>query len=307
MSDYTSFSLTLAAPTAIQAFAATDGQNSALHWRWEIRSTRCSSLEIRVRLPELWESLEALVRRSVTRICRRGSLYVSLQVDPRGHTKRVNVQALREIAQQLQEERQRQNTQGLPDEIFWQILHLPGMILETPSPMQEEQKRTDLSKTLQADFTRTLTTWNSQRKREGKWIAQTLAKEIDSLQKLVLCAQEQGKEQGSLLQTRFLRKMRELLPRSITTQNDHVDQEIALLVQQSAVEEEVLRLQVHAKTFKEALQTNTSGYKLAFLCQDMHRQAAKLSEKAATAQLVALGLEIRNVCEGLRENVQNLE
>jgi uncharacterized protein (TIGR00255 family) len=87
-----------------------------------------------------------------------------------------------------------------------------------------------------------------------------------------------------------------------------VAQELALIAVKADVTEEIDRLRAHVDAARVLLNTDGAvGRKLDFLMQEFNREANTLCSKAQSAQLTAVGLELKTVIEQMREQVQNVE
>src|SRR5437867_2136129 len=61
-------------------FARSAGEADGISWVWELRSVNSRSLDLRLRLPSGFDALEAELRASLQRHCRRGNITASLSV-----------------------------------------------------------------------------------------------------------------------------------------------------------------------------------------------------------------------------------
>ncbi|QJA06458.1 YicC family protein [Thermosulfurimonas marina] len=85
-------------------------------------------------------------------------------------------------------------------------------------------------------------------------------------------------------------------------------QEAALLADRLDFTEELDRLRAHVRHFREVLEASgPCGRKLDFLCQEMFREINTLANKAASAEISHLAVEVKSTIEKMREQVQNLE
>jgi uncharacterized protein (TIGR00255 family) len=74
------------------------------------------------------------------------------------------------------------------------------------------------------------------------------------------------------------------------------------------VTEELDRLEAHVAAARALIAGDgPAGRKLDFLMQEFNREANTLCSKAGSAELTALGLELKVVVDQMREQVQNVE
>lgn len=95
-------------------FTRVAGQHDSIGWIWEIRSVNGKGLDVRVRLPNGYEALEAIVRDVAGKLLKRGSVSVSLTVNRAGADSayRVNrdlLESLLALSAELKDEKRLSN------------------------------------------------------------------------------------------------------------------------------------------------------------------------------------------------------
>lgn len=83
-------------------------------------------------------------------------------------------------------------------------------------------------------------------------------------------------------------------------------QELAFLLDKIDISEELDRLKIHLISAKNLLNAPAPGKKLDFLCQELTREITTLSNKAQSAEISLKALEIKELIEKIREQVQNV-
>lgn len=89
-----------------------------------------------------------------------------------------------------------------------------------------------------------------------------------------------------------------------------LEQEIALLADKWDIGEEVVRARSHLAAFEELLEADADepvGKRLAFLLQELNREVNTIGSKANDATISRHVVEVKNVLERLREQVENIE
>jgi uncharacterized protein (TIGR00255 family) len=87
-----------------------------------------------------------------------------------------------------------------------------------------------------------------------------------------------------------------------------IAQEVALMADRCAIDEELSRLYSHFHQFALCLdQQDEAGRRMDFLLQEMNREVNTIGSKAANAQIAGNVVELKSVLEKLREQVQNIE
>ena len=83
--------------------------------------------------------------------------------------------------------------------------------------------------------------------------------------------------------------------------------ECAVFADRIAIDEEIVRLRSHLKSFEEMAAGESAGRKLDFLLQEMNREANTMGAKCADAAVAVQVVEIKCILEKIREQVQNIE
>jgi uncharacterized protein (TIGR00255 family) len=84
--------------------------------------------------------------------------------------------------------------------------------------------------------------------------------------------------------------------------------EIALMAEKTDITEEITRLESHIGNFAKALDIDDSvGKRLAFILQEMHREANTITSKALDYEISRLVINIKEELEKLREQSMNIE
>jgi len=85
-------------------------------------------------------------------------------------------------------------------------------------------------------------------------------------------------------------------------------QEIAIASDRLAIDEEVVRLQVHINNMRIYMEANEpQGRKLEFMLQEVGREVNTIGSKAMNTEIQSIVVELKGELEKLREQVQNVE
>ena len=83
--------------------------------------------------------------------------------------------------------------------------------------------------------------------------------------------------------------------------------EFVIFADRLDVTEELTRLDAHFSHFRSLAAGNTPGRSLDFLMQEMFREINTLGNKAGTAEISPLVVEMKTGLEKVREQIQNIE
>lgn len=100
------------------------------------------------------------------------------------------------------------------------------------------------------------------------------------------------------------------LAAGVALDEDRLAQEVAYLAERWDVNEELVRFRSHIEIFRELLEKDAAeavGKRLAFLVQEMHREANTIGSKANDARISHQVVSVKDEIERLREQVENVE
>ncbi len=289
--------------------AARSGTGAGHDWAWEIRSVNGKGLDLRLRLPDGIDGLEAEVRAAVGRVAARGNITLGLRL---GRSE--GAEALRispaglgaAIAGLIQvEEAARDRGLVLRPASAADLLTMRG-VLEQGAPVPADTGA--LRALLMSDLDLLLADFMSMRAAEGAQIATVLEGQLTRIAALTEAAAEAAEarrpETAAALQANLDRVM-EGAPGADPAR---IVQELAMLAVKSDVTEEIDRLRAHIKAAHTLLADIAPvGRKFEFLTQEFVREANTLCSKSGAARLTAIGLDLKHVIDQMREQIQNVE
>jgi uncharacterized protein (TIGR00255 family) len=292
--------------TSMTGFARADGENGASRWHWELRSVNGKGLDVRFRLPQGFEGMEARLREEMARHLKRGNVQASLTLERQksGSALRVNEDALNVVIAAMQSLSERIELMPPRPE---GVLALKG-VLETADVEDVEEDQAEAEKLLIASFGVAAASLAKARAEEGAKLQSVLSAQVDTIERLTAEAAASPAASVDALRARLKAQVSELLAASPSLNEDRLAQEAALLATKADVREELDRLTAHVAQARELMAGNEpAGRRLDFLTQEFNREANTLCSKAADVALTRIGLELKAVIDQLREQIQNVE
>lgn len=293
---------------SMTGFASRQGALGRYAWTWDLRSVNGRGLDLRLRLPDWIEGLEAAVRARLQKAMHRGSVQLSLRVQSSAEAGEVTLdparlQAMLKIVAETESAAAAADI-GLKPSSAADILGLRGML---DGPAREEDTA-ELRQALEADLELLLEEFKAMRAAEGASLAVLISGQLDEVERLreaaAVAATERGARAPELLKTQIER---------ITGATDAVDadrlaQELALLAVKADVTEELDRLAAHVAAARDLLAgPGPKGRKLDFLVQEFNREANTLCSKSGSTSLTGVGLDLKATIDQMREQIQNVE
>lgn len=293
--------------SSMTGFARVEGRTGDWAWSWEARSVNGKGLDIRLRIPPGFESIEVPARQRAAQRLRRGNVTLNLvatRIQGQAAWK-INVEVLEQVLAFLPELRRRVHDAAPPS--LDGILGLRG-VLESVEGQAVAGPDAALQAALTDGLDRTLAAMVAMRRDEGGRLAVMLAGQLDDIE--ALCRQAGGlaATQPAALRDRLLEQVRALIDGSPPLPEERIVQEVALLAAKADVREELDRLNAHIEAARVLVAAaEPVGRKFDFLCQEFNRESNTLCSKSTLVPLTRIGLDLKAAIEQMREQVQNIE
>lgn len=107
---------------------------------------------------------------------------------------------------------------------------------------------------------------------------------------------------------RMADRIRQLLDGDQPVDKERLELEVALLADKLDITEELVRMRSHIDYFLNAMASNEpAGRRINFLIQEMHREVNTMGSKANHAGVAHKVVELKEILEIIREQIQNIE
>ena len=141
------------------------------------------------------------------------------------------------------------------------------------------------------------------RDREGEHLADDLLGNLSELAKLREQILLRAPEVPEDFRKRLTARLEEW---DVNADPQRVAQEVAIMADRCAIDEELSRLEGHITQFTDSVVNGVEvGRKLDFLLQEMNREVNTMGSKASDAQITQNVVDAKCIIEKLREQVQN--
>ena len=294
---------------SMTGFAGQSGSVGEVSWTWEARSVNGRNLDLRLRLPEGFETLEAPLRSALSEALARGSVSVGLRISRGSATvaPRLNHSGLEQAIEAVEaagDAAARRGLQLAPMTVA-DLLSVRG-VLETeqapPAEIAEVMAR------LLRDVPELARRLRKARAEEGAQITVAIIERIDRIAVLVTRAREAAAARGPRTAAALRARVDAVLGQTAQIDEGRLAQELALIVVKGDVSEELDRIAAHIVAARGLLSSEGPvGRRLDFLTQEFNREANTLCAKSGATDLTAIGLEMKVAIDQLREQVQNVE
>ena len=291
---------------SMTGFAQVKGQvNAQLAFALSLKSVNHRFLDLHFRLPSDTDALEMKLRRVLKEELARGHVEVILSLDRSGpNGVALNRQLISSYVQAFRAAADEFEVEGEPD--LNAVLRMPGAMDSGAEKSGEE-----LETAVMACVGEALSRLNEMREEEGVSIGTELRARMANLEKAAAGVEAHRSTILRSYSERLQSRMMELLGSQVD--KERILQEVAVLVDRSDIQEELVRLNAHVKHFLGLLdQAGEVGKKMDFLLQEMNREANTLLSKTSglageALKITEMGLLMKAEIEKSREQVQNLE
>lgn len=292
---------------SMTGFARSEGTSGRYRWSWELRSVNGKGLDLRLRLPNGLEALEADAKRTLSSHLSRGNLQagLSLSVAETGVEAVVNRDALEAVL--------KLRTQLGPEIVDPAALPLDALlsmrgVVELKEPADSEEAIAARNAAIMVSLETAAAGLAAMRAQEGEALRQILSSQIDRIEQLTATVEADPSRLPAEIARKLETQIAELLDNASSLDRDRLHMEAALLATKADVREEIDRLKAHVEAARALLAAGGPiGRKLDFLAQEFNRESNTICSKSNSVAVTSAGIELKVVIDQFREQVQNLE
>jgi len=292
--------------SSMTGFARSHGASGPYVFEWELKSVNAKGFDLRLRLPQGWDELDAHAKKRAGEVLARGTVYANLNVKRANAASTVRINedvlgAVVRVAHQLA---------GKIDAVAPSVdglLGIKGVIeLVEPESNEDEDKAAKLAAA--KAFDEALDDLVAMRRREGGSLGQILSQRLDEIEVLAKKAETAPGRRPEAVRARLAEQVAALLETTDRFDADRLTQEALLIAAKADIREELDRIASHLSQARELIgKGGPIGRRLDFLAQEFHREVNTTCSKSNDLELTNTGLEMKSVVEQFREQVQNLE
>lgn len=277
----------------------------------EIKSVNHRYCEMFVRIPRSYMQIEDNIRTHLQKQIIRGKVEVSINIgstDAEGVNLKLNEGLLKEYVDVLSIAADKFNLEN--DVTATTILRLPDVL----NMDKEETDMEAVWNDIKSVTDKALTSFIAQREKEGAFLANDIMNKCDDIVENVEFIKTRCPELVPIYIEKLKTRIKQL------TEDKNVDEqrlltEAAIMADKMAVDEEMVRLASHVQNlrslFVKGLEDNSSavplGKKMDFFIQEMNREINTVSSKIGDMEITIKAIEVKNIIEKIREQVQNIE
>ena len=290
--------------SSMTGYGRSEASFESWSWVWEVRSVNGKNLDMRMRIPPGFESLEPRIRKAVGQKLARGNLQISLNIhsDDVDGSYSINEGWLKTLIEK---------GQSFTDSGKVGRPRLDGLYLVKGVVMDGHNSASDpafkpRNDAIISGLDDMLDSLIRARKSEGKALAEMLDNCVASFEDLNAKARHCAGANIDHIRKKLDEKLHDLLGEKMS--EDRLATETALLAVKADVREELDRLDAHIEQAAKLIKTKGPvGRKLDFLSQEFIREINTMCSKSTDIELTQIGLDMKSVIEQFREQAANVE
>ncbi|MDQ0148886.1 YicC/YloC family endoribonuclease [Eubacterium multiforme] len=270
----------------------------------EMKSVNHRYLDMNIRMPKSIFPLEEKIRKLISARLNRGKVdvYINLKnFSNGGEVAKVNeelaksyFECLNKIAEELSIEN---------DATATKIARFPDVI----SIEEKEENIDEVFEEIKTLIEDSLDKMVEMRAREGEKLKEDILGKLQVIEELVFNIEEIADVIPKQYKLKLEERLKELT-KGIEIDENRIATEIAIFADKATVDEEIIRLRSHISQMRSTLDLNEPiGRKLDFIVQEMNREANTIASKSNDMKMTNIVIDIKNIIEKIREQVQNIE
>jgi uncharacterized protein (TIGR00255 family) len=270
----------------------------------EIKSLNHRFLNIDIKLPREFQSLEIELRSLVPLYIYRGKIMVGIEfIGKAGQEIKINT---------LLAKKYRKALENLSKEIGLKN-KMPGLeaFIKFPDIITSSARRynmTSVLKDLKIVLISALKNLSKSRGKEGKKLKGFIKKELDNIRRDTRKIEKRLPFLDKILKNKLKKRVKEVSSHISPLNNNRLNAELGLIMSRSDISEEIARMSVHLKNLgKLVVDKKPVGKKIDFMCQEMNREINTIGSKIGDAVISKQVIDIKYQIEKIKEQIQNIE
>lgn len=289
-------------------FGEASAQIDGVHYFVEVRSLNGKFFKATIRLPEMFQGLEAEMEAALRRRLARGTVTLTANCTDISESAafEVNHRALERYIEQIR--RAPLVAKGEVTIDVAALLSLPGVL---QPPANEEARLQRAREAFLPLLEKACNSLEAMRETEGRALQADLLNQRDLIAGLLAKIAERAPAVVAEYEARLQTRIQTMLQAAdLRADPVEVIREIAVYAERTDIAEEISRLSGHIEQFSELITSSGSrpvGRTLDFLAQEMLREANTIASKSPNSEISRAIVEVKGAIDRIKEQVQNVE
>jgi uncharacterized protein (TIGR00255 family) len=290
---------------SMTAYSTAEFATEQLTVSTEIRSYNSRYLDLVLRIPSGYQSLEEKIKEFVSARVIRGRVELKIQVEMEAsdadvfEVDQTKAQSFYAALNRLKDKF------NIKSEISVDLLLSAGGIIK-PADMAKDTEAVWSS--IRDCLKQALEEIDAMRKREGDFIAKDLFKRLAHINAQIEQIRAGATGLLDAYQQRLKERISALTGDIVEIDPGRIAQEAAILADRSDISEEIIRAESHLKQFHHIMKSDEpAGRKLNFMLQELHREFNTMGSKIGNVEISHRIVDVKSELEKIREQIQNVE
>ena len=288
---------------SMTGFGQGSAEGGAFKVRVDIRSVNNRFLDVHVRLPQEFASLELTIKKQAQAALHRGRVDITIVVEQMKEASfQINRPLVAGYLSALGEMKQAFGLEGEPS--LELIAKLPGALQMSQDASQLDEA---LAGGIVAAVSQALVALSAMRLVEGQELAAELISRLDMIDKQLPMIETEAARLPGIYRERLQKRLQELQT-GAQVDETRLAQEAIMLADRSDISEEIARLKSHITQMRDIVRADEEvGKRIDFILQEMNREANTILSKASDIAISDAAIIIKTEVEKMREQGQNVE
>lgn len=271
----------------------------------EIKTINHRYLDLNIRIPRQYSFLEEVVRKTIPNYISRGKIDVNVNINDFGDNSKKVLFNEEIIKSYFEEANKLEESLGLKNNFaFSNVLMLQDAVRVQGSDDEEQ-----LINYFYVALNNSLVSLIKMRETEGNALKEDILSKADKLLDVFTQIEERAQSVVLEYKDKLSNRVSELLAKSdIKLEETRLATEVALYADRSCIDEEITRFKSHVVQLKDTLNFDEPiGKRLDFIIQELNRETNTIGSKSNDLIITNAVIEIKNILEQIREQIQNIE
>lgn len=288
---------------SMTGFGQGSAEGNSFKVRVDIRSVNNRFLDVHVRLPQEFASLELTIKKQAQAVLHRGRVDITIAVEQMKEAAfQINRPLVAGYLLALSEMKRDFGLEGDPS--LELIAKLPGALQVSQDTSQIDES---LTAGIVAAVSQALAGLTEMRLIEGQELTTELKSRLDRIETQLPTIESEATRLPGIYRERLQKRFQEIRA-GAQVDETRLAQEAIMLADRSDISEEIVRLKSHIMQMRDVVHADEEvGKRIDFILQEMNREANTILSKASDIAISDAAIIIKTEVEKMREQGQNVE
>lgn len=271
----------------------------------EIKTVNNRYSDVIIKIPKHLRFFEENIRKIIRKNISRGRVEVYITIEYYNELEMEiipNIELAKSYNRAINEIREVLNIDKEP--VIDTILKLQDVL----TMKKKEENENELSISLENATNNAIDKLIAMRAREGNELKKDIVEKVSEIDKLIDEIEKHSQNLVKEYKEKLELRVKEFLNEKYDLDENRLYNEIIFYADKSDINEEIVRLRSHVDQINQTLENGgVIGRKLDFIIQEANREINTIGSKVGNLNITKFVVEIKNLLEKIREQIQNIE